>query len=89
MKKKISIKSYTFKAVIEPDNFPDGRTAFYAYIPELEAIGGASWGYTEEEAMKNLQEVAAMVIEELLKMRKYALIRRGKVSLEPLVTVTT
>ena len=56
------MKSYTFRFVIERDRFPDGRRAYRAYIPELEAHGGATWGYTKEEAIKNLQEAARMVI---------------------------
>ena len=87
MKQKISVKSYTFKFVIEPDRFPDGRRAYYAYIPELESWGGATWGYSKEEAIKNIQEVARMVVEELLKTKRSLLAKRSRVSSEPLVTV--
>lgn len=55
------MKSYIFKAVIEDDHFHDGKKAFYAYCPALK--GAHSWGYTKEEAMKNLQEVVDMVVE--------------------------
>ena len=89
MRQKISVKSYTFKFVIEPDRFPDGRQAYHAYIPELKASGGATWGYTKEETIRNLQDVARMVVEELLKARKSGLIRGGHISREPLVTITT
>ena len=88
MKQRISIKSYTFKFVIEPDRFPDGRRAWRAYIPELESVGGATWGYTRDEAIRNLQEVTQMVVGELRKTKRTALIKRGRVSSEPLVTVT-
>jgi predicted RNase H-like HicB family nuclease len=37
-----------------------------AYIPELERQGAASWGYTRDEALRNIQEVAQLVIEEFL-----------------------
>jgi predicted RNase H-like HicB family nuclease len=37
-----------------------------AFIPELEAKGAATWGNTKEEALRNIREVAQMVIEELL-----------------------
>lgn len=87
MKRKISLKSYTFKFVIEPDRFPDGRKAYRAYIPELEAVGASTWGYTKEEAIKNLHDVAAMVVEELRRTRKSTLFRHGRVSSEPLVTI--
>ena len=35
-------------------------------MPELESKGAATWGHTKEEALKNIQEVAQLVIEELL-----------------------
>ena len=35
-------------------------------IPELEAKGAATWGNTKEEALRNIHEVAQMVIEALL-----------------------
>ena len=88
MKQKISIKSYTFKFIIEPDRFPDGRRAYYAYIPELESLGAATWGYTREETIKNIQEVARMVVEDLIQAKRYSFIRRERVSTEPLATVT-
>ena len=88
MKKKISIRSYTFKAVIEEDKFPDGKRAYHAYVPELENLGGATWGYTQKDAIKNLQEVVTVVIESLLKKRQYSFARRGKISANPLITLT-
>ena len=33
---------------------------------DLESKGAATWGHTKEEALKNIQEVAQMVIEALL-----------------------
>ena len=53
-------KTYTFKVVIEP---ADER--WHAYCPALERYGAATWGYTKEEAFKNIQEVVEMVVEEL------------------------
>jgi predicted RNase H-like HicB family nuclease len=55
------MKSYVFPVVIEPDE--DG---WRAYVPELESKGAATWGHTKDEALKNVQEVAQMVIEALL-----------------------
>jgi len=46
---------------LEPD-----QDVWRAFIPELEAKGGATWGNTKEEALRNIQEVAQMVIEALL-----------------------
>jgi len=55
------MKSYVFPVVIERD-----EDVWRAYVSELESKGAATWGYTKEEALKNIQEVAQMVIEELL-----------------------
>jgi predicted RNase H-like HicB family nuclease len=55
------VKSYVFRVVLEPD-----EDVWRAFIPELEKEGGATWGKTREEALRNIQEVAQMVIESLL-----------------------
>ena len=55
------MKSYVFHVVIEPD-----EDVWRAYIPELEAKGAATWDPTRDEALRNIQEVAQLVIEELL-----------------------
>ena len=56
-------------------------------MPELEDRGAATWGNSQEEALRNIQEVARMVIEEML--RDGEPIPEGvKVYNEPLVSVT-
>lgn len=55
------MKSYVFPVVVERD-----EDVWRAYVPELESKGAATWGKTQDEALKNIQEVAQMVIEELL-----------------------
>lgn len=55
------MKSYTFPIEIEPD-----EDRWFARVPELEEQGAATWGYTREEALRNIQEVAQMVIESLI-----------------------
>ncbi|HWE87685.1 MAG TPA: type II toxin-antitoxin system HicB family antitoxin [Terracidiphilus sp.] len=55
------MKSYIFRVVVEPD-----EDAWRAYIPDLEDRGGATWGKTREEALRNIHEVAQMVIESML-----------------------
>jgi len=55
------MKSYLFPVVVEPD-----EDVWRAYVPDLEARGAATWGKTREEALRNIQEVAQMVIEQLL-----------------------
>ena len=64
------MKSYVFKVVVEDDEFEDGRKAFHAYCPALESLGAATWGYTKEEALKNIREVVQMVIDELVQEGK-------------------
>ena len=55
------MKTYTFQVVIEPD-----EDRWRAYSPELEEYGGATWGYTREEAEQNIREVLVMVLETML-----------------------
>ncbi len=61
----IKIRSYSYRVVVEEDAFPDGTRAYHAYIPALR--GCRSWGYTVEEALKNVQEAAEAWIEDALK----------------------
>ena len=76
------MKSYIFPVALEPDE--DGWRAF---VPELEAKGAATWGHTKEEALRNIQEVAHMVIEVLLEDGE-ALPPSVTVSDEPVVAVS-
>jgi len=55
------MRTYVFKVVVEPDG-----DRWHAYCPVLEDKGGATWGYTKEEALKNISEVVEMIIEELI-----------------------
>ncbi|HEV2280664.1 MAG TPA: type II toxin-antitoxin system HicB family antitoxin [Acidobacteriaceae bacterium] len=55
------MRSWVFRVVIEPD-----EDAWRAWIPELESRGGATWGTTREEALRNIHEVAQMVIESMI-----------------------
>ncbi len=55
------MRSYVFRVIVEPD-----EQAWRAYIPDLERRGGATWGTTKEEALRNIHEVAQMVIESML-----------------------
>ncbi len=55
------MKSYVFRVVLQQD-----EDVWRAFIPELEAKGASTWGNTKEEALRNIHEVAQMVIEALL-----------------------
>ncbi len=82
MKYLAKTKSYVFRVVVEPDG--DG---WRAYLPELENKGAATWGHSKEEAIRNIQEVAQMVIEELLEEGQ-KIPESVMVSNEPAVAVT-
>ncbi len=55
------MKTYDFKVIVEPD-----EDRWHAYCPALKKQGAATWGNTKEEALKNIQEVVQMVVEELI-----------------------
>ena len=55
------MRTYSFKVVVEPD-----EDRWHAYCPALVRQGGATWGYTKEEALKNIEEVVKMVVESLV-----------------------
>lgn len=54
-------KSYIFTVVVEPD-----EDRWYACAPALVSQGGATWGYTREEALANIAECLQMVVESLV-----------------------
>jgi len=58
------MKTYILKVLIEEDQFEDGRMAYHAYCPTLK--GASTWGYTKEEALKNIREVVEMTIESMI-----------------------
>jgi len=63
----MAMKTYNFKVVIEPDEDFDGNpSGFHAYAPALETLGGSTWGATEAEALKNINEVIHMIVDELI-----------------------
>jgi len=55
------MNTYVFRVVVEPD-----EDRWFAYCPVLEDKGAATWGYTKKEALKNIQEVVEMIVEELI-----------------------
>ena len=77
------MRTYTFRVVVEPD-----EDRWFAYCPVLESKGAATWGYTKEEALKNIQEVVEMVVESLIEHGEPIPANRVEVSEEPKVAVT-
>ena len=62
------MKTYAFEVVIEKDQWLDERNktpVWRAYIPALEHQGASSWGYTQKEALKNLQDAVDLLVEYL------------------------
>jgi len=67
----MSMKTYNFKVVVEPDQDFDGNPAgWHAYVPALKQVGGATWGATREEALKNISDVVHMIVEEFVEEGK-------------------
>jgi len=63
----MSMKTYNFKVVVEPDQDFDGNpSGWHAYCPALKQAGGATWGATREEALKNISDVVHMIVEEFI-----------------------
>ena len=54
------MNTYSFDVVVEPD-----EDRWHAYCPALATYGAATWGLTRDEAYQHIQEVVAMIIEEL------------------------
>jgi len=55
------MKTYTFKVVVEPD-----EDRWHAYCPALVRQGAVTWGHTQEEALRHIEEVVKMVVESLI-----------------------
>jgi len=55
------MKTYTFKVVVEPD-----EGGYHAYCPALRRYGAVTQGATPEEALKNINEVVQMIMDEIL-----------------------
>jgi predicted RNase H-like HicB family nuclease len=56
------MKTYIFRVFIEEDP-KDDRMAYHAYCPALK--GCNTWGYSYEEALKNIREAVDLYIEDL------------------------
>ena len=42
--------------------------AYHAFCPALK--GASTWGYTKEEALKNIREVVRMTVESMIEHRE-------------------
>ncbi len=67
------MKTYTFEVVIEEDEWLDERIkdpVWRTYIPSLVHQGASSWGYTQKEALKNLQDAVDLLFEYLSEQKE-------------------
>lgn len=55
------MKTYIFPIALE-----EADDAWHVYVPGLEELGAATWGRTRDEALRNIQEVVQIIVEELL-----------------------
>ena len=63
----MSMRTYNFKVVIERDEDFDGNpSGWHVYVPALERQGASTWGETQEEALKNIDEVLHLVVESMV-----------------------
>jgi predicted RNase H-like HicB family nuclease len=76
------MKTYVFRVVIEPD-----EDRWSAHCPALLIYSAVTWGDTQEEVLKHIQEVVQMVVAELLEDGE-PIPEDVQVSQEPLVAVT-
>ena len=53
------MKTYIFKIELEAD-----EEGWRAFCPPLEEIGASTWGESTEQALKNIQEVLALIVQE-------------------------
>lgn len=64
------MRTYSFKVILEPDEDVEGNPAWHAYCPALETLGGATSGRTKQEALRNINEVVRMIVQELIEEGK-------------------
>jgi len=84
----MEVKSYTFEVRIEKDKFPNGKIGYFAIVPELEEKGAVAQGKTRAEALRNMQTVLEMIVEELIETGKPISRRIAHISSKPMVTVS-
>src|SRR3954453_18391536 len=77
-----NLTTYAFKVVLEPD-----EDRWRAFVPELEHLGAATWGYSREEALTHMREVMELIVAELVEDGG-PVPAPAQVSREPLIPVT-
>lgn len=59
------MKTYVFRVMVQPD-----EDRWVGFCPALERYAATTWGYTRKEALQNIQEVAEMVLQELVEEKE-------------------
>jgi hypothetical protein len=60
-----SMKTYSFKVILEPDEDSDGiLPAVTPSARRLSVCGGSTFGESREAALKNINEVVPMIVQE-------------------------
>ena len=80
------MQTYVFRVVVEPD-----EDKWAVHCPALLKYAATSWGYTREEALRSIQEVIEMIVQELVEDQEpipAELAEEVTVSDEPRVAVT-
>ena len=80
------VKTYVVRVVVEPD-----EEKWAVHCPALLKYAATSWGDTQEEALKNIQEVIQMIVQELVEDQEPIPAEPSEevtVSAEPRVAVT-
>lgn len=80
------MQTYVFRVVVEPD-----EDKWAVHCPALLKYAATSWGETQEEALKNIQEVIQMIVQELVEDQEPIPAEPSEevtVSAEPRVAVT-
>ena len=62
---KMAERTYIFPVTLESD-----EEGWRVFSPPLESMGASTWGETQEEALKNIREVLAVMLEEFLEEGK-------------------
>ena len=88
----MAMKTYNFKVVLERDEDFDGNPdGWHAYCPVLEHQGASTWGATEAEALKNINDVLRMVVESMVEHGEHVPEEPAdqvEVTVEPRVAIT-
>ena len=59
-----TMKTYSFRVVVEPDEDASGNPAWHAVCPALESVGGATSGRTRAEALRRINELIRTIVQE-------------------------